>query len=556
MIAEVQNKNADVAGGMEQLRQDTLAALAEVDAAINNSQCGVAAQKLDELHTTVNSRLSALWSQLGGDFGDFDMEHPVIGDLGDQYKDFYAEHEDDFMQFFSKDEFAGIMRDKGYTATDLSAIRMVNPEDVGQYFEHSTAGMDIIKYATDTHTISTDDLQKLIAIRNSLIAEIEGLQGELASWQKKMASTMAQYHFGPDTASVAEKFMIEELADLSPAEAQAQLDEILEAGTEEKFDNNWIPFADLDPDRLTEDQQWYVEPIVDAKALGILEGTGESDGKLIEADREVNYAEIAKIVAETLPGEIDLSAVPTSDFGQKCPDWAKPYVAALEEEINVDRIVGNVAPSDPATRADVFELFAVAHDLGTADIGVVNYYEDSGDANGPELKAAAELVDAGIVAGYGGTNELGFDDTIDRAATAKIAVEVVEATQGEVEHTAAPEEETPAPTEAPAEPAVSDAEVHDLLEDLGDLKQEVREAREEQPRDADVVDLQQDIYHLGDTIDEHIDSGEPVTPEQYEMWTDSLHEIEGTFEGTSTGTYEKPTRRSLLEDLQSLLWPF
>ena len=286
-----------------------------------------------------------------------------------------------------------------------------------EYFksQQGSDASDIIRSTTELG-VSTLDIQKLLQVKNDLLAEIGALSDQIQGLKQELvaiADDIARFTFGERTGQKAEDFVKNELPNLDPQEAAERLAELKEEAGEELYDDGVIPFAD------THVGEWYTTYAKQARELGLVEGTGESNGTKLDPARDTNVAETIMMFAR-LDG-IDEKAIPVSDIGAALPEWAQSAAGTLEGAgVDLDAIFGGKGASETATRGEVAILLDQVLDLQDSDPKLTEKFSDIDDATEAEHKAIADVYDAGIMTGYGDSDEFGVHDPLNRAALVKI----------------------------------------------------------------------------------------------------------------------------------------
>ena len=189
-------------------------------------------------------------------------------------------------------------------------------------------------------------------------------------------------------------------------------------GGEELRRDGVIPFAD------TPVGEWYTLPARHASDLGLVSGTGESDGRKVEPGRETNVAEAIMMFARLSDEDTVPSGTPESSIGQNLPDWAQSGASVLEDEVNLDAIFGASAAADGVSRGQVARLLMELLDLPVASEGSEGVFNDLQNVS-PDMRSAILAVQReGIMTGK---DELFRPfDTLNRAELMTVLIRVME----------------------------------------------------------------------------------------------------------------------------------
>lgn len=416
IIDEVRDSNPAIATKMETLLQKAENILREGFAALKSGSCEKANDATDKLHHDISQRFDDLMDQAG-------VEHDFEEDAFDRRFVNYDDAYDDFdfdEDEFGRENFTRHLSDKQYGAKDLSLMKRIAAEVLKEYFTHQEGSdaPDIIS-ATSALGISTQEVQKLLQVKNDLVTEINALRTQIQGLKDELvaiADEVARFTFGSETAKEAEAFVKNELPYLTEEEAAERLEELKQDGREEHFDAGRLAFKDIEDITV-----WYADDAARAKELGLVEGTGDSGGTELNPTGNTNVAETITMFARLIEEDIDKDAVPTSDIGTELPDWAQPFAATLEDAgVDLDAIFEGSDASAPATRGEVARLLDATLDLDDADSALADRFDDIDDATDEEHDAIAAVFDAGIMTGHGNSKAFGVNGPLLRAELAAV----------------------------------------------------------------------------------------------------------------------------------------
>lgn len=403
IIDEVRDENPAVAGKMETLLDKAEAILNQARADLASDDCASAMNAMDTLHHDISARFDALMREAGIEDDFEDDDHGYVD---------YDSFADDLDLDFDRDELIGRFKDNNYDFEDLGLIQRIAAEVLQQYFaSQKDSGAPDILGSLSALGVSTADVQSLLETKNALLAEINALRTEIQGLKAELvaiADEVGRFTFGEETAKEAEKFVTNELPYLEPEEAEERWEEIQEAAGEELYDDGIIPFED------TPVGEWYTDDAQQARDLGLVEGTGESDGTELNPTGETNIAEALTMFAR-LSGGIDEDAVPTSDIGTSLPEWAESAAGTLEDAgIDLDEIFDeDTEAADPITREQVAILLDAVIDLPESDLDLTHTFSDIADASADGHDAIAAVYEAGIMGQD--IDEFRPDDSLNRA---------------------------------------------------------------------------------------------------------------------------------------------
>lgn len=416
MIERTAERDLDLAEEMEELRQKAEGLLEEGEGALEAGDCDGAMDILDELQFGIQDEFFSLMEE-GGPSGRGGFGPPAFGgDFEERYDDLYDEFEFDDVD--AKD-FKKHLKDNKYGAKHFNLMRQMAGGVLEDYLAESgkvKGGSDLIDYAAETG-VETGALQDLLEVKADLLKQIQELKDQVAGLKSELQEIVAQvkaYNFGEKTALKAQAFIEEELPTLSTEEAEERLEGLKKEARREKHKTGVIPFRD------TDDDQWYTKFAAQAKAEGLVKGTGESKGNELAPERPTNLAEAVTLFAR-VSGGVDENAVPLSDVGQRLPEWAQAAAGTLEEQgVNLDAIFGKGAqPDEEVSRGEIARLLTDVLELPETNIEKAKVFTDIGAASSAEVEAIAAVKAAGIMTGNpDGT--FAPDDPLNRAALVKV----------------------------------------------------------------------------------------------------------------------------------------
>lgn len=420
IIDEVRDSNPAIATKMETLLQKAENILREGFAALKSGSCEKANDATDKLHHDISQRFDDLMDQAGveHDFEEDTFDRGFVDfDYDDVYDDFGFDEDE-----FGRENFTRHLSDKQYGAKDLSLMKRIAAEVLKEYFTHQKGSdaPDIIS-STSALGISTQEVQKLLQVKNDLVTEINALRTQIQGLKDELvaiASQVEQFTFGEETGKEAAEFVKNELPYLDPEEAAERFEELKQEAREEHYENGRLAFVDIED--IT---AWYADDAKVAKELGLVEGTGRSGRTELEPASNTSLAEALTLTARIIEKDIDDTAIPTSDVGTALPEWAQPYAATLEDAgVDLDAIFEGTQPSDPVTRGQVAILLDEALELEDADLDLVHHFDDIDEATDEEHDAIAAVFDAGIMKGYGGdSDKFGVNAFLSRSEYVAVA---------------------------------------------------------------------------------------------------------------------------------------
>jgi hypothetical protein len=279
---------------------------------------------------------------------------------------------------------------------------------------------DLEEYTEDLD-VSDKQLEKLADAKQELLDEIATLQSQVTELKSELHDIVARiedYTFGTQTSLEAERFVRNELPNLSREEAEERLAEIEERAGEELYNEGVIPFED------TPVHEWFTRHAALAKKYGYVEGTGESNGRDLDPSRETNIAE-AIMMFGRMAG-LDPDATPRSTIGQGLPLWAQSAAGTLEREgMNLDLVFGNSDPNDLITRLQTAQLIQQVADMTSMHASALDdrAFSDIARISDEERAAIAVVYHNNIMSGYDdGTNRFDPYGPLTRAALMKVLV--------------------------------------------------------------------------------------------------------------------------------------
>lgn len=189
-----------------------------------------------------------------------------------------------------------------------------------------------------------------------------------------------------------------------------------------------LKFADLHG----QEDAWFTGYGNAAHDANIVKGEKGEDGfARFNASRETNVAEGVVMMARA--ANCESAPVDTADgFIGELPEWAQGAASCLKSKKNVDfgDVLGSKGADQSMTRMEMIQIGTKAFDFKAKDVsGTLAKFNDVAGLDADEKAAAAAMVEAGILAGEGGTNNLNPEGALVRAAFAKIATAGAKAAQ-------------------------------------------------------------------------------------------------------------------------------
>lgn len=286
--------------------------------------------------------------------------------------------------------------------------------------------------ATDDEEAFADLLDSKLALLGELDSKIADLENQLGMLEDKLFEVqemILSHNYIGESAEEAQELISEMEEAIENAttdeEKEEELDyykeafeDLQEDSKKEKFELGYIPFMD------TDDNQWYTAYVEGAVDEGIVGGYKDEIGQLtgyFGPGNDVTTGEILKIAFGT--ADTDVEGDPSNPYAKD--HWSSEHFAMAEDmgfSITEDMMKN---PDESATRGEVIKTMFDA--LGT-DIPDTDD-TDFADVDGSHKYADAiqYAKDLGIVSGDDATGNFRPDDSVNRAETAKIVDQFLDA---------------------------------------------------------------------------------------------------------------------------------
>lgn len=425
VISRVQQTNPDLAGQMDALRTDTLAALQTIKSDIAANNCGDAKNLMQALNQKTQEAMMK-WGQFRDSFvGKDAMAQQLAQKFQNQGVSGVSAHT------FSK-KFSGV---QDFTfATD---VLNVGDADVANLLANDEGAQNIVKTLSrsneDGKASQTVALLKQIA---DLTDQVKALTSQLSDAQAKVAQKFTQLTIAPEEASKLQSFLTDKLPKLDNA-TPAQLEEIYKKFERENgqylVKSGQTSNIDINP------RESYASDVIKVVTnYGIMKGNG--DGTFAPG-KDVNNAEALKTLVVALHLNVDPAAQPSDAKFDKYPAWGKPYAAAAEDAgLNVSALGSDA--SKPMKRGALAQLIGenLFSDQKNVDTSNAKQFTDIQNLDSTTKKDIKILSALGVVNGKANSDQFDPKGIVNRAQFAKfigkaseaagIAVKVESSTSG------------------------------------------------------------------------------------------------------------------------------
>lgn len=258
---------------------------------------------------------------------------------------------------------------------------------------------------------------------NAFDGVIEDLDQEAKALLMGVRDRISEFNFAGEQSEVIQKKMTELLilinsGNLDEQEIRVEIERfaqevevILQEARLEKFEKGYNAFADAD------DSDWFGDYAKEAKELGFVSGTGESNFTELNPGANANLAESLAMFGRLVGADQMTDVQPEFDG---LPAWAQSGAAALESNgVDLGAIFANKTADESVDRQEIAQLLEAIFALPTAD---ASQFTDIDLASDAERRAIGAVNRAGLMTGND-DGSFGIGGPFNRAAVVKVVVE-------------------------------------------------------------------------------------------------------------------------------------